>query len=57
MSLKYDRDSGKLVNLTTQSNIQVKSFYRPEDIKALDYEKDLGDPGEYPFTRGIFPNM
>ena len=41
----------------TTSGIQLKLFYRPEDTSALDYESDLGDPGEYPFTRGIYPNM
>ena len=35
----------------------VKVFYGPEDIKAMDYEKDVGDPGEYPFTRAIYPTM
>jgi methylmalonyl-CoA mutase N-terminal domain/subunit len=41
----------------TTSGIQLKLFYRPEDTSALDYESELGDPGEYPFTRGIYPNM
>ena len=29
----------------------------PEHIKDLDYSRDLGSPGEYPFTRGIYPSM
>ena len=28
------------------------ALYRPEDVSGLDYERDLGDPGEFPFTRG-----
>lgn len=36
---------------------QVKVFYAPEDLKDFDYERDLGDPGTYPFTRGIYPTM
>ncbi len=32
-------------------------LYKPDDIKDLDYKRDLGDPGEYPFTRGIYPSM
>ena len=32
-------------------------LYTPGDISDLDYKKDLGDPGEYPFTRGIYPTM
>jgi methylmalonyl-CoA mutase, N-terminal domain len=27
-------------------------FYRPEDVGDLDYARDLGEPGQYPFTRG-----
>ncbi len=57
MAVEYDRDSGKLVKFTTLSNIPVKTLYRPEDIKSLDYKRDLGDPGFYPYTRGIFPEM
>jgi methylmalonyl-CoA mutase N-terminal domain/subunit len=41
----------------TVSNLEIKRLYTPEDIKDLDYERDLGSPGEYPFTRGIYPTM
>jgi len=34
-----------------------KGFYRPEDIGDMQYAVDLGDPGEYPYTRGIYPEM
>jgi len=29
----------------------------PEDLRDFDYRKDLGNPGEYPFTRGVYPTM
>ncbi|MGQ9533761.1 MAG: acyl-CoA mutase large subunit family protein [bacterium] len=32
-------------------------LYSFEEIKDLDYYRDLGNPGEYPFTRGIYPTM
>ncbi len=32
-------------------------LYNPEHIKDLNYDRDLGNPGEYPFTRGIYPTM
>ena len=32
-------------------------LYKPEDIRDFDYEKDLGDPGTFPFTRGVYPTM
>ena len=40
-----------------QSGIRVKPVYTPQDLDEVgfDYEKDLGDPGEYPFTRSIHP--
>jgi len=39
------------------SNIDVKRLYTPNDVKELNYELDLGFPGQYPFTRGAYPNM
>jgi methylmalonyl-CoA mutase N-terminal domain/subunit len=41
----------------TLSGIPIKERYGPEDVKDIDFEKDIGEPGEYPFTRGVFPNM
>ena len=34
-----------------------KVVYRPADVDSPNYERDLGDPGRYPFTRGIHPDM
>jgi len=39
------------------SDREVKRFYDPEDIAGFEYDRDLGDPGEYPFTRGVHPTM
>ncbi len=41
----------------TTSSEPVERIYTPLDVSDLDYEKDLGLPGEYPFTRGIHPTM
>ncbi|OUM98064.1 MAG: methylmalonyl-CoA mutase [Firmicutes bacterium ZCTH02-B6] len=41
----------------TTSGVAVKGLYRPEDVAGMDYERDLGDPGCYPFTRGIHATM
>lgn len=35
----------------------VKVFYTPDDLQGFDYERDLGDPGSFPYTRGIYPTM
>lgn len=44
-------------NFLTVSGRPVKRLYGPEDVRDLDYRRDLGDPGEYPFTRGIHKTM
>ena len=36
---------------------EIKNLYTPDDIAHLDYIKDIGYPGEYPFLRGIHPTM
>jgi methylmalonyl-CoA mutase N-terminal domain/subunit len=40
----------------TDSGIDVQAVYTPDDIK-IDVAADLGMPGEYPYTRGIYPDM
>ena len=41
----------------TTSSAPVERLYTPLDITGLDYERDLGFPGQYPFTRGVHPTM
>ena len=43
----------------TESGMEQDTVYSPEDlsVSGFDYDKDLGHPGEYPYTRGIQPNM
>ncbi len=41
----------------TVSGISVKPLYTPDDCEFFDYERDLGYPGEFPFTRGVYTNM
>jgi methylmalonyl-CoA mutase N-terminal domain/subunit len=43
--------------VTTISGLPIKRLYTPEDIEDLDYQRDLGFPGEYPLTRGVQPSM
>jgi len=45
------------MKFTSVSGEDVKLLYTPEDVKDLDYVDDLGFPGEFPYTRGIHPNM
>ena len=37
--------------------LEAKAFYGPDDLAGSDYEQDIGFPGEYPFTRGIYPTQ
>ena len=41
----------------TDSGIEIKNIYTPVDLKDFDYSRQLGFPGEYPFTRGVQNNM
>lgn len=52
---KGERDA--IDEVEYQSGIRVKPVYGPKDLEAVgfDYETDLGDPGEYPFTRNLHP--
>lgn len=43
--------------IETNTGVGVKLFYDPEDVPRFDYETSLGDPGQYPYTRGIYPTM
>src|SRR5437660_947024 len=48
---------GRREDVRTPSGIPVKQVFTPEDAAAVDAERDVGYPGEYPFTRGIHPTM
>jgi methylmalonyl-CoA mutase N-terminal domain/subunit len=55
---KYIKDKkGAIKEVIYQSGIKVKPVYTPKDLEAVgfDYDKDLADPGEYPFTRNLHP--
>jgi methylmalonyl-CoA mutase N-terminal domain/subunit len=41
----------------TSSHIELKPVYTREDTRALDPDRDLAHPGEFPFTRGVYPTM
>lgn len=52
----YIKDEKDAINeVILQSGIKIKPSYTPEDLERIgfDYEEDLGDPGEFPFTRSL----
>ncbi len=57
VTAKVDRKAGHMVRTATQSGIELKPFYNSQDISHLSYEQDIGDPGAFPFTRGLYPEM
>ncbi len=63
--LKKERERWEKANLTknpvapakTTSGLDVDVVYTPADLGDFDYQKDLGFPGEFPYTRGVYPSM
>src|SRR5688572_13181768 len=53
----YARQPERDALFTTISGDPVKPLYTPEDVADTDPERDIGYPGEYPFTRGVYPTM
>ena len=41
----------------TSSEIPIRRFYTPRDLAAIPYEEAVGDPGQFPYTRGLYPEM
>jgi methylmalonyl-CoA mutase N-terminal domain/subunit len=54
MATTEDKTAAELTS--TMSGLPVKPLYTPESVD-IDYERDLGAPGEFPFTRGVYPSM
>jgi methylmalonyl-CoA mutase N-terminal domain/subunit len=52
----YKRGTERPVRFSTLSDMEVDPLYTPEDVKG-DYATDLGHPGEYPYTRGVYESM
>ena len=52
-----DRHGERQDRFATVSNLEVDRLYTPDDVADLEYEEDLGFPGEEPYTRGVYPTM
>ncbi|MBI4255907.1 MAG: methylmalonyl-CoA mutase, partial [Candidatus Rokubacteria bacterium] len=44
-------------DLRAHAGFPIKPVYGPEDLAPVDFERDIGRPGEYPYTRGIHRHM
>jgi len=54
---KYPKQEERVARFSTVSDMEVEPLYTPEDTNGRDYERDIGMPGEYPYTRGVYPSM
>lgn len=50
-----EREKG--LKLSTTAGFEVEAVYSPEESEEKDFLEEIGFPGEFPFTRGIYPNM
>ncbi len=57
LSQTLERHGERQAEFVTTSSVPVNRLYTPLDLADLDYERDLGWPGQYPYTRGIHPTM
>lgn len=52
-----DRSPERLSEFKTESGFSIKRLYTPADYSEADYGSNLGFPGQYPYTRGVYPTM
>ncbi|MBI4292920.1 MAG: methylmalonyl-CoA mutase [Betaproteobacteria bacterium] len=52
-----DRSPERKTEFATDSGIPVKALYTPLDSAESHYREEIGFPGEYPYTRGVYPSM
>jgi len=52
-----ERGRERKQQFSTTSGIEINRLYDPTDLNGFDYNRDLGFPGDYPFTRGVQPTM
>jgi methylmalonyl-CoA mutase N-terminal domain/subunit len=57
MQRVYPKSADRLPAYTTISDMEVDPLYTQDDLRDWVYDRDLGHPGEYPFTRGAHPSM
>jgi methylmalonyl-CoA mutase N-terminal domain/subunit len=52
-----ERSSERASEFKTASGLPLERLYTPEDVGDSDYDRDIGYPGQFPFTRGVQPTM
>jgi methylmalonyl-CoA mutase N-terminal domain/subunit len=54
---EYERERKRNVDFVTQSSTEVEPLYTPKDLQESEYDRQLGFPGAFPYTRGIHSTM
>jgi methylmalonyl-CoA mutase N-terminal domain/subunit len=57
LAQKYPKSEERMQRFSTLSDMEIEPLYTPEDQNGRDYARDIGLPGEYPYTRGVYPSM
>ncbi|HIE07251.1 MAG TPA: methylmalonyl-CoA mutase [Desulfarculaceae bacterium] len=57
LAKRLEKAPERLERFSTISDEVIKNIYTPEDIRELDYDKDLNFPGQFPYTRGVQASM
>src|SRR6188508_1897206 len=52
-----ERAPERLPEVNTASGLPIERLYTTDSLEGLDYERDLGYPGQFPYTRGVQPTM
>ncbi|HYS18246.1 MAG TPA: methylmalonyl-CoA mutase family protein, partial [Candidatus Binatia bacterium] len=52
-----ERGAERPARFETLSGIPIEPLYTPESLRDWSHDEKLGRPGEYPFTRGVYPTM
>ena len=56
---KWEQDSGisSLPRIDSETGVPLKVVYTPQDVEDIRYMEDIGLPGKFPYTRGVYPAM
>ncbi len=54
---KYPKNEERMERFSTLSDMDIDPLYSLEDLNGSNSEREIGVPGEYPFTRGVYPSM
>jgi len=54
---RWEGQTKRDIDYTTTSSMEVEPLYTPGDLEGNDFHRDVGFPGEYPYTRGVYDSM